>query len=135
MKKILVVLLMGILAVGCSNNNDEPKETPSSSPSGDGSQLYGPPLYDAYLFTVREEIPHLLILRDGAIIRTGKNVCTTLEDYSPLTQAELYDAITGFSRGSGFMNPEESAYFIGVSAGAFCPDIADEIEDLTGTTT
>lgn len=135
-KKIAIILATLMLVMSCSNTapNDEPKDNPSASSSGNGSQLYGPPIYDAYLFTVRKEIPHLLILRDGVVIKAGKEVCDALEEASPLSTEEFVFAATRLSQGSdGIMTPKQSAYFMGASAGAFCPDIADEIRGLTGS--
>lgn len=135
LKKIALILVTLMLVMSCSNTapNDEPKENPSASSSGSGGQIYGPPLYDAYLFTVRKEIPHLLILRDGVIIKVGKKVCDALEEASPVSTEEFVFAAHRLSQGSdGIMTPKQSAYFMGASAGAFCPDIADEIRDLTG---
>lgn len=131
MKKIIVAIAAVLALSGCSISIDS-KPSESATPTETLSQS---DVDTAFLDVVRDEIPAFADAPDSTIITAGNELCTILEDASPLDVSEVIGIATGFADGTGVLTDDEGLFFTGASAGAYCPDIAEEIMDLTGNST
>jgi hypothetical protein len=128
--RVLVGLFVVVIALtGCSNEQptDEPQRTaPSSTP-----QLSRD---DAFVKVVTERSPQLAVIPDAKLVGIGEDMCGALEQVAPVDEQEFVIAVESFSEGTdGILTRGESAYFIGAASAAYCPEISEQLTDLTGS--